>query len=270
MKANLFPVFLISMALIPKAYSNEIGAGINSGYENMSCTQMIVENLHDQASSHLNENSLKEFQDRCKKIGSSYIGGLLTFGSKDREQCFRELWALQKRYENKMNAFANALGIRMQIYDSLNIRDRNSLSPECQHVTGASYVRPVTMSDDQYFRKLYLKCKIKTEVQMAAASKIQSLYGTNSAAYGEREVCEKYLLEYSKIRYGQSFSIEAAEQKAAAPAIAERRCVPQSCSVLLAGPTNNPSPCYRNALVECMAGGGTGNVQRTDEIRARK
>ena len=249
-------VFLLSSSLLAASGGLEIGGDANSGYENLSCKQMITENLSFQAHSSLNENTLKEMKDRCLKIGSKQLGGLLTFGKAEREQCFKELEVKEKQFESKVNEFVNALGIRVQIMDSLSIGDKSKLSPECLHVTAKSYQRAAAMTDFDFFKKLYLKCKIKTEVSMGPATLLKNLY-SSPASYRDREVCQSYIYEYTKLRDGHMFSraerpAAKVEAEAAAPAL---RCMTYKCSELLASPTNNPSPCYRNAVIDCMASG---------------
>lgn len=122
---------------------------------------LIFIGLTSQAASNLNENTLREFKEQCKKKGSGSIAASLGFGKSEREQCFNELWARESRFENKMNGFVNALGIRVQILDSLNVQDKSKLTAECLHVTAKSYERPLGMNDDEFFRRLYLNANSK-------------------------------------------------------------------------------------------------------------
>ena len=261
-------VFMLSSSLLAASGGLEIGGDSNSGYENLTCKQMITENLSYQAHSSLNENTLKEMKARCLKIGSKQLGGLLTFGKAEREQCFKELEVKEKQFESKIVEFINALGIRVQIMDSLSIRDKTKLSPECMNVTAKSYQRPAIMKDSEFFQKLYLKCKIKTEVSMGPSNVLKNLY-TSAPGFADREVCENYIYEYTKLRDGPMFSHVNRPAKPEAAAAPELRCMTLKCSALLASPTDNSSPCYRNAVIECMesgkesANGGSGSAVNT-------
>ncbi|MEQ1722211.1 MAG: hypothetical protein ABL930_03485 [Pseudobdellovibrio sp.] len=251
MKKIAFLLVLAVFSLNVKAV--EIGGDENSGYENMSCKQMIETNLKYQATSKLNENAINAEFLQCAK----------PFWKSDREQCVKEIEVRERKYKDMMNGFVNALGIRVQIYDSLSIADKSKLSPECKNISEKSYKRDAKMSDIDFFRKLYLVCKIKTNVEMSNQIKISDLYGSNKQEYADREVCKSYLYEYSKLMYGEPIRQAPAETKikAAEYVRAERvSCEKTSCDVIMKNPTNNPSPCYRNAVLDCMTNGVVGGA----------
>ncbi|MBY0553081.1 hypothetical protein K2P97_01040 [bacterium] len=248
-------ILVVSFSTLAAENSLLIGGEENSGYENLTCSQMITANLRYQASSKLNENAIAAEFVKCRDH----------FWKSDREQCVKEIEVREKKYKDMMNAFVNALGIRVQIYDSLSIADKSKLSPECKNISAKSYKRDSKMNDIDFFRKLYLQCKIKTDVEMDARTRVGDLYGKNKEAYKDREVCKTYMYEYSKKMYGDPIKPMPAESKIkVAEDIREARvaCQKLSCDTLLKNPTNNPSPCYRNQLLDCMvsgsAGGGSG------------
>lgn len=251
MKKTVFSLILmVSFSTLAAEKARLIGGEENSGYENLTCSQMIESNLKYQATSGLNENAIAAEFVKCRDH----------FWKSDREQCVKEIEVREKKYRDMMNGFVNALGIRVQIYDSLSVKDKSKLSPECKNITEKSYKREAQMDDIDFFRKLYLKCKIKTEVEMDGRIRISDLYGSNKASYADREVCKAYMQEYSKKIYGDPIKPMPAESKIkAAEGVREARvaCQKLSCAVLLKNPTNNPSPCYRNQLLDCMGAGGS-------------
>lgn len=233
----------------------EFGANQNTGYENMTCDQMIKSNFQLQATTGLNEQFIRKQLSKCRDH----------FWKSERRHCVSDVEILEKKHRNMMNDFVNALGIRVQIYDSLNISDKSKLTHECQNITAQSYMRPQKMNDDEFFRKLYLKCKIQTNVEMDGRTSIEKLYGeVNAKAYADRQLCKNYIYEYTKQLYADPVSQKSPEEKISLAeknkVVETKACNRISCQQLLSSPTNNPSPCYRHQLLDCMSGGGTSNA----------
>lgn len=260
MKNAVFSIILVvSFSTLASEKPRHFGDDENTGYENLTCSQMIESNLKYQAVSGLNETAIASELVKCKNH----------FWKSDREQCVKEIEVRERKHRDMMNAFVNALGIRVQIYDSLSISDKSKLSAECKNITQNSYKRDASVSDRDFFSKLYLKCKIKTDVEMDSRIRISALYGNNQNAYADREVCKAYMYEYSKKLYGDSFSPMPAERKIKiAENVREERsaCQKLTCDLLLKNPTSNPSPCYRNQLLDCMTGTTSGGSSGSSTV----
>ena len=265
MKNIVFSLILVvSIHTFAIGKALDIGGEVNSGYENLTCAQMIMANFRHQVQSKLTEIAIEADLLKCKDH----------FWKSDRQKCVEDVEKIEKKHRDMMNAFVNALGIRVQIYDSLNIADKSKLSPECRNITAKSYQRDPKMSDIEFFQKLYLQCKIKTNVEMDSRIKISDLYG-NKQAYADREVCKQYMQEYSKKIYGDPFDRQKpADDKIKETEVARQQTVPcdkLTCYHLLKNPTNNPSRCYRDALLDCMGAGGftggSGRIGRPDTGR---
>ena len=232
---------------------------VSTAFENLSCTQMIGNFLSYIGSSGLGQSGINERFRKClAKSRSGVLGAAasaLRITTDNDLACLETANQEQRRYENAKDAFINSLSARENIYNLKNISNKNLLS-QCSSSQQAGLVRRPSEPDLEYTHRAMFNCGISKDVQSFRYNSFRQAYA-NSNDFAEYEVCYNYRVEYGKEKYPPMRVPSNSNSATPEPtASREPRCQPLTCEqVMLPYAVNNPSPCYRNKVIDCNVNG---------------
>lgn len=241
----------------------QVGGAANTNFENLSCSQMIASFLRHLAVSRRGQEGIdNRFKSCLASARSGVIGGTFAYfriKTAEVEECYNIAVREQREYQEAKSAFITALAARENLYNVRNISDvsyfyENSCAPNSQ----SRMQRRSGELDEVYATRIMHSCNRKYEASPARNTSFRENY-RNRSDFAEYEVCLNYRIAYDAERFPPIPSNrEEAIRQAQAPESSERRgpvCQTLTCNqVMNPNAMNNPSPCYRNAVINCMSG----------------
>lgn len=247
----------------PAYRSMPVGSdSVNTGFESLSCTQMIGNFLTYVGRSGLGQESIDRRFTGClaQARNAGVISGVLsavkraTGGTPEAEQaCLDAANREQQNFEDAKQRFITALETRENIYNQKNVSNPNYLN-NCTPAKVGELNRRSGESDYDLIRRGMFNCKMNPDL-LYRYNLFRDAYA-NPQDFAEHEVCRNYRVAYFEERYPpRRASSSATAQPETASGRPQVVCQNLTCDqVMRPNAVNNPSPCYRNAVINCMSG----------------
>ena len=265
-------ILLFSIGLNAKPNKNAVAYpaaavgsdAVNTGFENLTCSQMIGRFLVHVGSSGLGPSAIDRRFRACLAQSRSGVKGTIMSGlrmvSDQDRACLEAANQEQKNYEEARKSFIWALTARENIYNVKSVAPNNrNLLRECN--SSQSLVRRPGESDGQFSMRIAFSCDISKDVEAFRYAAFRQVH-TQAGTYEDFKVCHDYRLEYSREMYPPLNISRALEQPQpsaqanGAAVAAGPNCQPLTCEqVMLPYAVSNPSPCYRNRVIDCNISG---------------
>ena len=232
-----------------KAYANKtqsLSQQINFS-EKSNCNEMQNEFLNFLTNNYLDKKSLDEDINKCKN--QSIISSLFK-----KKECLKDLERKQKILQDQTYIFINALQIKIIQYDINQLNLSKNYSPDCSF----------NMYNLDNFKFLD-ESKIDSIIKNCNFSGIKDFSEKEGSQFDKqifekRTTCLKIarnLIKINNVYLPEIFKNIVSEMKndKVEPTSKENKniCdIKLTCEQLLNNPTNNPSTCYRDKLLDCL------------------
>ena len=253
----------VSASTVNRITPLKVGGDANTNFENLNCSQMIAGFLrHLGVSGRGQEGIDNRFRSCVARARSGVIGGAFAYfriKTAEVEECYNVAVREQREYQEAKSGFITALAARENLYNVGNISDLSYFyENSCRANSQTQMQRRANELDEVYATRIMHSCNRKYEASSARNTSFRTNY-RNPSDYSEYEVCLNYRIAYNAEQNPPlpSNREEAIRQAQAPESTASRGPVCQTLTcgqVMSPHAMNNPSPCYRNAVINCMSG----------------